>query len=71
MHVILTQFMNFVMVAKIAVVAIFPNVAGVGVEERVVASGCTRIGFRRSLPVPGRLGVERMVSRRTPPEAER
>lgn len=34
--VILTEFMNFVVVAKVAMVAIFPNVAGVGIEERVV-----------------------------------
>src|SRR5580704_12422682 len=29
--------MDFVVVAKIAVVAIFPNVASVGIEERVVS----------------------------------
>ena len=35
--VILTEFTDFVVVAKVAMVAIFPNVAGVDVEERVVA----------------------------------
>ena len=34
--VILTQFTDFVVVAKVAMVAIFPNVACVGIEERVV-----------------------------------
>jgi hypothetical protein len=34
--VILAEFMDFVMVAKVAIVAIFPNVASVGIEERVV-----------------------------------
>jgi hypothetical protein len=29
--------MDFVVVAKVAMVAIFPNIASVGVEERVVA----------------------------------
>jgi hypothetical protein len=28
--VILTEFMDFIVVAKVAVVAIFPNVAGIG-----------------------------------------
>jgi hypothetical protein len=35
--VILTQFTDFVVVAKIAMVAIFPDVACVGIEERVVS----------------------------------
>jgi hypothetical protein len=34
--VILTDFVDFVVVAEVAVVAIFPNVASVGIEERVV-----------------------------------
>ena len=34
--VILTEFMDFVVVAKVAIVAIFPNVATSGIEERVV-----------------------------------
>jgi hypothetical protein len=34
--VILTEFTDFVVVAKVAMVAIFPNVASVAIEERVV-----------------------------------
>jgi hypothetical protein len=34
--VILAKFSDFVVVAKVAMVAIFPNVASIGVEERVV-----------------------------------
>jgi hypothetical protein len=33
--VILTEFMDFVMLFKVAIVAIFPNVAIAGIEERV------------------------------------
>jgi hypothetical protein len=32
---ILTQFMDFVVLFKEAIVAIFPNVATAGIEERV------------------------------------
>ena len=35
--VILTKLMHFVMLAKVAIVTIFPNVATVGIEERVAA----------------------------------
>jgi hypothetical protein len=35
--VILTKLMDFVVLAKLALVAIFPNVATAGIEERVVA----------------------------------
>jgi hypothetical protein len=34
--VILTKLMDFVVLAKLAIVAIFPNVATAGIEERVV-----------------------------------
>jgi hypothetical protein len=34
--VILTKLMDFVVLAKLAIVAIFPNVAAAGIEERVV-----------------------------------
>src|ERR1035438_794299 len=36
--VILTEFMDFVVLFKLAIVAIFPNVATAGIEERVVPS---------------------------------
>ena len=36
--VILAWFMDFVMVAKVAMVAVFPNVASVGIKECVVAT---------------------------------
>ena len=36
--VILTELMDFVMVAKVAMVAIFPNVTGVGIEEGLITS---------------------------------
>jgi hypothetical protein len=36
--VILTEFMDFVVLFKVALVAIFPNVATAGIEERVVPS---------------------------------
>jgi len=36
--VILAKFMDLVVIAKVAMVAVFPNVAGVGVEERVVTA---------------------------------
>jgi hypothetical protein len=36
--VILTQLKDFVVVAKVAVVAIFPDVASVGIEEWAVTS---------------------------------
>jgi hypothetical protein len=36
--VIVTEFIHSVVVAEVAVVAIFPNVARVGVEERVVTA---------------------------------
>jgi hypothetical protein len=35
--VILTKFMDFVMVAEVAMIAILPNVASVRIEERVIA----------------------------------
>jgi hypothetical protein len=35
--VILTKLMDFVVLAKLAIVAIFPNVVAAGIEERVVA----------------------------------
>jgi len=34
--VILAKLMDFVVLAKLAIVAIFPNVAAAGIEERVV-----------------------------------
>ena len=34
--VILAQFMDFVVLFKLAIVAIFPNVATAGIEERVL-----------------------------------
>jgi hypothetical protein len=34
--VILTEFTDFVVLAKVAIVAIFPNVPAAGIEERVV-----------------------------------
>jgi hypothetical protein len=34
--VIFTKFLDFVVVAKVATVAIFPNLATAGIEERVV-----------------------------------
>jgi hypothetical protein len=36
--VILTQLMDFVVLAKLAIVAIFPNVAAAGIKERVVTT---------------------------------
>jgi hypothetical protein len=36
--VVLAKFVDFVVIAKVAVIAIFPNVAGVGVEKRVITS---------------------------------
>jgi hypothetical protein len=36
--VILTEFMDFVVLFKLATVAIFPNVATAGIEERVVTA---------------------------------
>jgi hypothetical protein len=35
--VILTEFMDFVVLFKVAIVAIFPNVASAGIEERVIS----------------------------------
>jgi hypothetical protein len=34
--VILAEFTDFVVIPKVAMVAIFPNVASVGIEERVI-----------------------------------
>ena len=35
---VLTQFTDFVMIAKVAMVAIFPHVAGTDIEKRMVAA---------------------------------
>jgi hypothetical protein len=50
--------MDFVMVAKIAVVAIFPNVAGVGIEERVVASAVRELDTGVASLCQGGLGLK-------------
>jgi hypothetical protein len=44
--------MDSVVVAKVAMVAIFPNVASVGIEERVVTRAIRELGYRRSFPAP-------------------
>jgi hypothetical protein len=36
--VILTKLMDFVVLAKLAIVAIFPNVAAAGIKERVITT---------------------------------
>ena len=43
---ILTKFMDFVVLAKLAIVAIFPNVAAAGIEERVVTPAIRELESR-------------------------
>ena len=46
---ILTEFTDFVVVAKVAIVAIFPNVATAGIEERVVTPAIRELDTAESL----------------------
>jgi hypothetical protein len=50
--VVFAEFVDFVMVAKVAVGAIFPNVASVGIEKRMVTAAVRELdigkGARRA-----------------------
>jgi hypothetical protein len=56
--VILTEFMDFVMIAKVATVAIFPNVATVGIEERVVTPAIRELNTGEGSLRQGGLGLK-------------
>jgi hypothetical protein len=56
--VILTEFMDFVVVAKVAMVAIFPNVASVAVEERVVTPAIRELNTGEASIRQGGLGLK-------------
>jgi len=56
--VILTQFMDFVMVAEVAMVAIFPNVARIGVEECVITAAVRELDTRVASLRHGSLGLK-------------
>jgi hypothetical protein len=45
--------MDFVMVAKVAMVAIFPNVASVGIEKRVVTAAIRELDTSKARCVGG------------------
>jgi hypothetical protein len=50
--------MGFVVVAKVAMVAIFPNVASVGIEERVVTPAIRELDASEASVGPGGLGLK-------------
>jgi hypothetical protein len=56
--VILTEFMDFVMVAKVAMVAIFPNIASVDVEKRMVTAAIRELDTGKGAGCPGGLRLE-------------
>jgi hypothetical protein len=56
--VILAKFVDFVVAAKVAMVAIFPNVAGVGVEERVVSAAVRELDTGVASLSQGGLGLK-------------
>jgi hypothetical protein len=56
--VILTKFADFVVVAKVAMVAIFPNVATIGVEERVVTPAIRELNTGEASICQGGLGLK-------------
>ncbi len=56
--VILTEFMDFVMLFKVALVAIFPNVATPGIEERVVTPAIRELDTAVASVRHGGLGLK-------------
>jgi hypothetical protein len=56
--VILTKLMDFVMLAKLAIVAIFPNVAAAGIKERVVPPAIRELDSGVPSLRHGRLGLK-------------
>jgi hypothetical protein len=56
--VILTQFVDSVVIAKVAMVAIFPNVASVGIEERVVTAAVRELDAGEASLRQGGLGLK-------------
>jgi hypothetical protein len=59
--VIFTEFMDFVVVAKVAMVAVLPNVASVAVEERVVPSAIRELDTGVASVCHGRLGLKKWL----------
>src|ERR1017187_6410734 len=55
---ILTEFMDFVMVAKVAMVPIFPNVASAGIEKRMVTAAIRELDTGKSARCVGGLRLE-------------
>jgi len=56
--VILTEFIDSVVVAEVAVVAIFPNVAALRVEERVVAAAVRELDVPEVAVRPDGVGLK-------------
>jgi hypothetical protein len=56
--VILSKLMDFVVLAELAIVAIFPNVATAGIEERVVAPAIRELDPDVLSVGHGRLGLK-------------
>jgi len=56
--VILAQLMDFVVLAKLAIVAIFPNVPAAGIKERVVTTAIGELDTDVLSVRHGRLGLE-------------
>jgi len=56
--VILTEFMDFVVLFKLATVAIFPNVATAGIEERVVTPAIRELDTAVASVRHGGLGLK-------------
>jgi hypothetical protein len=56
--VILTEFVDFVVLFKVAIVAIFPNVATAGIEERVVSPAIRELDTAEGSVRHGGLGLK-------------
>jgi len=56
--VILTEFVDFVVLFKVATVAIFPNVATAGIEERVVPPAIRELDTAEGSTRHGGLGLK-------------
>lgn len=56
--VVLAEFMDFVVLFKAAIVAIFPNVTSAGIEERVVTAAIRELDTREGPVRHGALGLK-------------
>ena len=56
--VILTKLMDFIVIAEVAMVAVFPNVAGAGIEECMVTAAVRELNTGEASLRHGRPGVE-------------